>query len=621
MIPYLQVEKLTKSFGDLVLFEDINFGVAKDSKVAIIAKNGAGKTTLLNIIAGLDSPDSGTVTFKNNIKIAYLRQEPILDEDKSVMEFVLDSADDISIAIKEYENAIISGDEHILENAINQMDSLQAWDYEAKIKIILSKLKIYDLDKKISKFSGGQKKRIAIANVLAKEPDFLILDEPTNHLDVEIIEWLEEYLSKNRITLLMVTHDRYFLDRVCNEIIEIDNNTVYRYNGNYSYYVQKRIERIELSNKNIDKARNLLRKEAEWIHRMPKARGTKAKYRIENFNKLSEKAKPKNIEKNIQIDIISQRIGKKILELKNVSKSFGNKKILENFTYSFVNGEKIGIIGNNGTGKTTFLNLLTEQIQADSGIIEKGQTIVFGYYKQSGINFDSKQKVIDIIQEIADVITLGSGKQLSASQFLEYFLFPANMQQQPVEKLSGGERKRLYLMTILMKNPNFLILDEPTNDLDIKTLNVLEDFLLGFKGCVLIVSHDRYFMDKVVDSLFVFEGNAKIKYFVGKYTEYYFYKKTIEKEQKKSTKEPKQKKTKNKNKNSNKLSFKEKRLLEQLENDIDQLQKEKIQIEKILNSGKLNHLEIAEKAEKLEKIIKNLDEKEMQWLELSEKED
>ncbi len=619
MINYLQVENLTKSYGDQILFEDISFSVSKDAKVALIAKNGTGKTSLLNIITGKDTADEGKVTFTNNITFGYLEQNPKVDNNLTVLEQIFHSSGDILEVVKEYEEAINSGEEKLMDAAIERMDFFKAWDFEAKIKIILTQLKITNFEQKVGTLSGGQKKRLALASLLIKEPDLLILDEPTNHLDIEIIEWLEDFLTKTHSTLLMVTHDRYFLDRVCDEIIEIDNNTVFKYRGNYSYFLEKREERIRLHNLNVDKAINILRTETEWVRRMPKARGTKAKYRIDNFHKLTEKAKGKINEKSFDIDILTRRIGKKILELKNISKSFGDLKIIDDFSYRFTNGEKIGIVGNNGTGKTTFLNVVTGVIAPDYGEVEKGQTIVFGYYKQTGMTFSPQKKVIEIITDIADIITLGNGKQMSASQFLEYFLFPTAMHYSPVEKLSGGERKRLYLMTVLMKNPNFLILDEPTNDLDIMTLNVLEEFLLNFKGCVLIVSHDRYFMDKVVDNLFIFEGNAQMKNFVGKYTEYYFYKKEIEKEQKQTKNKEKPRKERQQRAKSNKLTFKEKKRFEQLEKEIPALEKEKHEIEKLFNTGTLSQNEIIEKAERLKKIKEELDEKELLWLELSER--
>ncbi|MBN2892514.1 MAG: ABC-F family ATP-binding cassette domain-containing protein [Bacteroidales bacterium] len=619
MIPYLQVENLTKSYGELVLFEDISFSVMKDQKMALIAKNGTGKTSLLDIINGKDTADNGLVTFKNDISIGYLEQNPKVDNEKTVIEQVFANSNEVLDAVREYENAIHSGDEKLMQTAIEKMDLLQAWDYEAKIKIILTQLKITDFDKKVGTLSGGQKKRLAMANLLINEPDLLILDEPTNHLDVELIEWLEEFLTKSNSTLLMVTHDRYFLDRVCDQIIEIDNNTVYAYNGNYSYFLEKREERIQLYNQSIDKAKNLFQKELEWARRMPKARTGKAKYRMDNVEKLEEKSRGKIVDKDMELNVLTRRVGKKILDMKNISKSFGDLKIIEDFTYNFVNGEKIGIVGKNGVGKTTFLNLLTEELSPDSGEIDKGQTIVYGYYKQSGLVFDKTKKVIDIIQDIADIVTLGDGRRVSSSQFLEYFLFPAKMHYNVVEKLSGGELKRLYLMTVLMKNPNFLILDEPTNDLDIMTLNVLEEYLQSFNGCVIIVSHDRYFMDKVVDSLFVFEGDAEISSFVGKYTEYYVQKLQKEKEEKQAEKKEKPKKEKPQREKSDKLTFNEKRLFEQLETEILKLEQKKEELEQLLSSGSLNHEEITQKAEELSKIKDDLDEKEMIWLELSER--
>ncbi len=618
MVLYLQVENLTKSYGELVLFEDISFSVMKDQKVALIAKNGIGKTSLLNIINGKDTADNGLITFKNDIKVGYLEQNPTIDLEKTVMEQVFASSEQIVNVVKMYENSLTSNDEKLMQSAIELMDFHQAWDYEAKIKSILTQLKINDFNKKTAFLSGGQKKRLALANVLINEPDFLILDEPTNHLDIELIEWLEDFLGKSYITLLMVTHDRYFLDRVCDKIIEIDNNSVFSYSGNYSYFLEKRTERIEIQSINAEKAKNLYKKELEWAKRMPKARTSKAKYRLDNVEKLEEKSKNKSVENEIKLNTLNRRVGKKILDLKNISKSYGNQKIIEDFSYSFVNEEKIGIIGNNGVGKSTFLNILTQEIKPDSGIIDKGQTIEFGYYKQTGLEFDKSKKVIEIIQDIADVITISEGRKISAFQFLEHFLFPPKMHQFSVDKLSGGELKRLYLMTVLMKNPNFLILDEPTNDLDIMTLNVLEEYLHSFKGCVLIVSHDRYFLDKLVDCLFVFEGDAKITTYVGKYTEYSEYKAENEHRKKRgSVEEPK--KIRNVAQREPKLSYNEKRLLEKLETEIPVLEQKITEIEEKLNSGSLNHTDFATEAQKLKQFKNELDEKETLWLELSEK--
>ncbi len=620
MTPYLQVENLTKYYGELILFENISFSVMKNSKTALIAKNGTGKTSLLNVICGLDTAEEGLVTFRNDISIGYLEQNPKVDDEKTVMEQVFANSNEITEAVREYESSLISGDSKRMQNAIERMDALQAWDFESKIKIILTQLQITDFDKKVGTLSGGQKKRLAIANLLISEPDLLILDEPTNHLDVELIEWLEDFLSASHSTLLMVTHDRYFLDRICDKIIEIDNNTVYQYDGNYSYFLEKREERVALHNQQVDKAKHLFKKELEWAKRMPKARTSKAKYRLDNVDKLEEKSKGRIVDNTLKMNMLSRRVGKKIINMKNVSKSYGDLQILKDFSYNFVNGEKIGIVGANGVGKTTFLNILTENIAPDAGEIEKGQTIVLGHYKQTGLQFDKSKRVIDIIQEIADVVTIGNGQRVSASKFLEHFLFPTKMHYNVVEKLSGGEQKRLYLMTVLMKNPNFLILDEPTNDLDIMTLSVLEEYLHNFNGCVLIVSHDRYFMDKIADSLFVFEGNAKVKSFVGKYTDYYLQKQKEKARKKVDTKKDKPKRVANKKDKSNKMSYNEKRLFEQLEKEIPELESKIAELEKTLNSGELNHIEIAEKAEELSKIKAELEEKEFTWLELSEKE-
>ncbi len=619
MISYIQAENITKSFGELVLFEDISFSINKDRKVAIIAKNGTGKTSLLNILTGNDTADEGKVTQKNGITIGYLEQSPHVDNSKTVIEQVFNSANKIVEIVSNYENAIGGDNEKEMQEAIEQMDFYKAWDYEAKIKQILTQLKITNLKQKVGELSGGQKKRLAIANLLINEPDLLILDEPTNHLDLQLIEWLEEYMQKSKSTLLMVTHDRYFLDRICNEIIEIDNNTVYKYNGNYSYFLSKRAERVQIHNLNVEKAQNLLRTELDWVRRMPKARGTKAKYRLDNFDKLKEKSKGKIIDEKLELNIKTRRTGKKILELYNISKGYGDLKLIKNFSYKFNFNEKIGIVGNNGSGKSTFLNLITESIELDEGRIEKGKTIVFGYYKQTGMKISPDKKVIEVIKDIAEVITLGNGKQLSALQFLENFLFPSKMHYNKVDTLSGGEKRRLYLMTVLMKNPNFLILDEPTNDLDIATLNVLENYLINFSGCLIIVSHDRYFMDKVVDTLFVFEKNEQINNFIGTYSDYYFQKKEKEKKEKKNNiniKPVQQKSVKIKKK---KLSYKEKKEFEIIEKEIPMLEIKKKEIETLLNSGKLNHTEIAEKAKELAKIKDTIDEKEMIWLELSEK--
>jgi ABC transport system ATP-binding/permease protein len=622
MVPYLQVEGLTRYWGDNVLFEALNFTIAQGQKVALIARNGAGKTTLLDTIMGKDLPDSGKITFSNNITIGYLDQLPRLNPEYSVLEEVYHSTSEIVQAVKEYEEAIHHPENHNLQKAAEKMDSLNGWDFDVKIKQILTRLKISDFDQKISTLSGGQLKRVALANVLINEPDFLILDEPTNHLDLDMIEWLEEYLMKTKSTLFMVTHDRYFLDRVCNEIFELDNKTLFRYKGNYSYFLEKRQERREQMQAEIEKARNLFRTELEWMRRMPQARGTKAKYRIDSFYQLKEKASQNLSEDELALTIEASRMGKKIVNVDKLSKSFGGQKVLNNFSYKFARFEKIGIIGDNGTGKSTFLNMITGSLEPDSGTVEIGETIKFGYYRQDGIQFSPDDKVLDIIQDIAEYIDLGKGNQWSASQLLSHFLFPYEVQHARVEKLSGGEKRRLYLCTILMQNPNFLILDEPTNDLDIMTLNVLEDYLLRFNGCVLIVSHDRYFMDKIVDHLFIYEKQGHVKNFPGNYSIYRDY--LDEKEKKERQTVSVEKKDiiipKQKTVNLNKLTFNEKKELEKLESEIAQLEKEKKILEESMSSGDFSHDEIQKQSEYYNSIKILLEEKEYRWLELSEKE-
>lgn len=624
MISYLQVENLSKRFGEQLLFENISFGIGKNQKVSLIAKNGMGKSTLLQIIAGKDSPESGSVIFRNDITIGYLEQNPALQEENTVFEEVFSSDSPILNLIKAYEKAVAQNDLRQLEELLPQMDTYNAWDYDNTIKQILSELKINTYEKKIAHLSGGQRKRVGLAKVLISNPDFLILDEPTNHLDIEMTEWLEEYLEKSNVTLLMVTHDRYFLDRVCSHIIEIDEFGLFTYEGNYSYYLEKRAQRIETRNATIDKAKNLLRTEQEWMRRMPQARSHKARYRIDNFYKIKEIASQKTDEKTLELDIKGQRLGKKILELEHISKSFENHTLIQDFSYKFVRGEKIGIVGKNGIGKSTFLNIITQNLAPDSGTIEIGETVAYGYYKQSGIQFQETDRVIDIVKNIAERIDLGNGRVLSASQFLEYFLFTDKQQYSLVEKLSGGERRRLYLLTVLMRNPNFLILDEPTNDLDIVTLNVLEEYLKSFKGCLLIVSHDRFFMDKVSDRIFAFEGNGIIKDFPGNYTQY---KNKKEEEEEQRQKEQKKQTTQQAavqpsgpidKTQKRKLSYKEKLEMQQLEQEIEQLNTEKTGIETALNSGTLSNDQLLQQSQRIAKIIELLDEKEMHWLELSE---
>lgn len=619
MISYLQVENLTKSYGDLILFEDISFTVNKDQKIALVARNGAGKTSLLNIISGKDGPDTGKISFIKDITIGFLEQEPVLDPDKTVIEEIFSSPNEVLSAIRDYELAVKSTDKDLMQKAIDDMDRFKAWDYDVRIKQILTELKVNQYDQPVSQLSGGQRKRLALAAVLINEPDLLILDEPTNHLDLEMIEWLEEYLQNSGCSLLMVTHDRYFLDRICNQIIEIDQGNIYAYRGNYSEYLEKRQERLENEQANVDKAKNLMRKELDWMRRMPKARGTKSKSRIDDFYELKDQASAGRQEKNMNINVQTSRLGKKIIEIKGLSKSFDDKVLIDDFSYTFSRFEKAGIIGDNGSGKTTLLNLISDDLSPDAGTIGVGETIVFGYYRQKGMEFDENQKVIDVVSEIAEVVTLGDGSTLGVSQFLNYFLFPPEVQHTYVYKLSGGEKRRLYLVTVLMRNPNFLILDEPTNDLDIITLNVLEDYLQLFSGCVLIVSHDRFFMDKVVDHLFVFEGEGKIKDFPGNYSQYREKEKLLEKNKKTEEKSEKRETAKTtQTAKPKKLSFNEKRELELLEKEISELEEEKKMLENQMQNAGQNSDKLMESSTRIGKVIELIDEKTMRWMELDE---
>ncbi len=621
MISYLQVENISKSFGDLVLFEDLSFGIAKEQKVAFIAKNGTGKTTLLNIIAGEDTPDSGDIIFRNNIEVGYLPQEPKLNPDDSIFASIFSSPNELIKAVRNYEEALKSGDQEKLAETLEQMDRMEAWDYEVKIKQILTQLQIQEYEKPVKQLSGGEKKRVALAKVLIKEPDFLILDEPTNHLDLDMIEWLEDYLKNSSVTLFMVTHDRYFLDRVCNDILELDQSSIFRYKGNYSYFLKKRAERIENKEAEIEKAKNQLRKEEDWVKRMPKARGTKAKYRIDKYHELKDVAAQKRDDEELEVNMESSRMGKKILNLHHLSKSYGEQLLINDFTYKFNRFEKVGIVGPNGCGKTTFLNLIANLESPDSGSIEMGETLKIGYYKQEGIQFNEEQRVIDIVREISDSIKMSDGRELTAKQFLRYFLFDDKMQYVRVAKLSGGEKRRLYLMTVLMHKPNFLILDEPTNDLDIMTLNVLEDYLSRFNGCVVIVSHDRYFMDNIVDHLFVFPGSddGKIKDFPGTYTQY---RNRIreelsgEKQQKKS--KPSKNQSNEKPKKKKTVSYKLKQEYKDLSKEIEELEKEKKQLEEEIANGTLDNQEMVEKSNRIGEVMELLDTKTERWFELSE---
>lgn len=618
MVPYLQVEDLTKSFGDLVLFHQISFGIAQGQRIGLIAKNGSGKTTLLNILSGKEGYDEGKITFRRDLRVGYLEQSPNYPEDLTVLEACFYHGNSTVELIKEYERCMETPGNPGLEDLLGRMEHEKAWDYERRAKQILSQLKIRDFGQKIKHLSGGQLKRVALANVLITEPDLLILDEPTNHLDLDMTEWLEEYLNRGTLSLLMVTHDRYFLDRVCSEIIEIDNKQIYSYKGNYSYYLEKRQERIEATNAEIARANNLYRTELEWMRRMPQARGHKARYREEAFYELEKVAKQRTYDSNVKLDVKASYIGSKIFEADHLYKSFGDLKILNDFSYIFARYEKMGIVGNNGTGKSTFIKILMGLEKPDSGTLDIGETVRFGYYSQDGLQFNEQMKVIDVITDIAEVIELGNGKRLTASQFLQHFLFTPETQHSYGYKLSGGERRRLYLCTVLMKNPNFLVLDEPTNDLDIVTLQVLEEYLQSFKGCVIVVSHDRYFMDKVVDHLLVFKGQGDIRDFPGNYSDYRDWK-LAKAEHDKEEAKPKEEKTQRVRLNDKRrMTFKEKKEFEQLEKDIAALEAEKTQIEEALCSGTLSVDELTEKSKRLPALNDELDEKTMRWLELSE---
>jgi len=618
MTPFLQAENLSKRFGDQLLFENISFTIFEHQKVALISRNGAGKTTLMEILAGNDTPESGQITKTGDIRIGYLKQIPDLNADLTVFEAVFQSGDEMVEAIRNFEDAVLHNRKDDITKYSELMEHHHAWDFEVKVKQILTQLKIYDYDQLISELSGGQKKRVALANVLINEPDLLMLDEPTNHLDLEMIEWLENYLEKTKITLFMVTHDRYFLDRVCNEILEMEGNTIYRYRGNYSYFLEKRNERIEMQIAGVDKAKNLLRTELEWSRRMPQARGHKAKYRMDRVDDLIVKASQNIGENNIELSMNSSRIGNKILDLELISKSYGDLCLIKDFSYKFQRFEKVGIVGKNGTGKSTFLNIVTGNLPPDSGKIEIGQTIRFGYYQQAGIEFNPGDKVIDAVNKIAEVINFEDGRKLTASQMLTTFLFPPDTQYSFIEKLSGGEKRRLYLCTILMTNPNFLILDEPTNDLDIMTLAVLEEYLRVFQGSVIIVSHDRYFMDKIVDHLFVFDGTGDIRDFPGSYTIWRNKQLEEEEKRKKEIKTEIKAPLKPVKEKEKKLTFKEKKELEQLEKDIEGLESEKTSINEELNSGSLDSTQLQDKSTRYVAILAILEEKEMRWLELSE---
>tara|TARA_R110000751_G_scaffold95181_2_gene185975 strand:- start:309 stop:2189 length:1881 start_codon:yes stop_codon:yes gene_type:complete len=618
----LTVENISKSFGELSLFSNISFGINKDQKIALIAKNGSGKTSILNILSGKDASDSGQINSRKGIRISFLEQEPELDPKLTVEETIFASDNEVLKVIQNYEHALLDPeDADAYQKAFEAMERYDAWDFETQYKQILFKLKLEDLDVKVGLLSGGQKKRLALANALINRPDLLILDEPTNHLDLEMIEWLEQYFAKENMTLFMVTHDRYFLERVCNEIIELDNGQLYSYKGNYSYYLEKKEARIEQEAVEQHKSKILFKKELDWMRRQPKARTTKSKSRIDDFHTIKEKASQRRKEHEVQLEINMERMGSKIVELHKISKSFPNKPILDQFEYNFLKGERIGIIGKNGTGKSTFLNILSGTVQPDSGKVIIGETIKFGYYTQKGITIKEGQKVIDVIREFGDYIPLMKGKQISAQQLLERFLFDRKKQYDFVEKLSGGERKRLYLCTVLIQNPNFLILDEPTNDLDIVTLNVLESFLLDFPGCLLVVSHDRYFMDKIVDHLFVFRGNAEIEDFPGNYSDFRTYEDSNIQEIKASKEKANEvKNTKNswkEEETGKKPSFLEQKEYKQLEKEIKKLESQKVEIQNKFTDSTLSGDEISTLSIQLKEITDAIEEKTERWFELS----
>ncbi len=617
---YVSVENIAKSFGERILFKNISFGINEGQKIGFVAKNGTGKTSLLDIIAGDEEPDEGQVVYRKNLKVAFLPQEPNLDPALTIEQTIFASDNDILQVINTYEKALLNPDDvESYQQAFEKMDASNAWDFETQYKQILFKLKLENLNKKVSELSGGQKKRLALANILLSKPNLLYLDEPTNHLDLEMIEWLEEYFAKENFTLFMVTHDRYFLENVCNEIIELENGQLYSYKGNYAYYLANKEARVINEQITTDKAKQLYKKELDWMRRQPKARTTKSKSRIDDFYEIKERAHKRRNDHEVQLEINMERMGSKILELHKVSKRFDNLILLDQFEYVFKKGERIGIIGKNGTGKSTFLNMITGSITPDHGKIVIGDTIKFGYYTQSGITIKEGQKVIDVIREFGDYIPLKKGRQISAQQLLERFLFDRKKQYDYVEKLSGGERKRLYLCTVLIQNPNFLILDEPTNDLDIVTLNVLENFLLDFPGCLIVVSHDRYFMDKIVDHLFVFRGNGAIQDFPGNYTDYRIYEDSKEVEIK--TSDTTEIKAKNTWKKDNKaaLSYNEQKEFKKIERELKKLELQKKEIENLFAEGNLDEENINTESKKLQKIIQEIEENEMRWFELSEK--
>ncbi len=621
MINYLQVESLAKSYGDMNLFENLSFTVGEGERVGLIARNGAGKSTLLNIISGGDDYEAGTITFRRDLRVAYLVQEPQYPADITVLEACFMGDGDVLKVISGYERALLSGDDALVQRYVGEMDAHHAWDYESKVKQILTQLKITQFDQLVGHLSGGQLKRVALANALINEPELLILDEPTNHLDLDVTMWLEEYLTHSRMALLMVTHDRYFLDRVCNRILEIDEHQMFSYRGNYSYYLEKREERKQAVAQQRESDMNLFRKELDWMRRQPQARATKAKSRIEGFYELEERLKREREQGSVKIDMKSTYIGKKIFEVENLTKSYGDKTLLKDFSYLFSRYEKMGIVGENGVGKSTFLKMLMGEVAPDSGKIDIGQTVRFGYYSQSGIEFNDNDKVIDVVSRIAESVDMGDGRKLTASQLLQYFLFEPKVQHNFVGRLSGGERRRLYLCTVLMQSPNFLILDEPTNDLDIMTLQVLEDYLERFSGCVIVVSHDRYFMDRVASHLMIFQGEGRVKDFPSSYSDYLVWRelKAEAEESKKPKVAPVASAPKRVKTPTVKLSFNEKREFEMIESQLPELEREKSETEELLSSGTLSVEELTTTSSKVGELIEKIDEMTMRWLELSER--
>ncbi len=626
----LSIDQLSKSFGAKDLFKKISFGINYGEKVALIARNGQGKSTLINILKGREIPDEGTVTFKKDLRIGFLDQQPSFQSGKTIMDVLLSDSNEFSTAVKNYETALklhaSNPDEknsNALDHAIQKMTELDAWNFEANLSSIAAKLGLTNLEQKVDELSGGQIKRLALCCLLINEPDLLVLDEPTNHLDIEMIEWLQHHLSSYSKSILLVTHDRYFLDEVCTQIIELEYTKLYHYKGNFQYYIEKKAERIVASASEIDKARNLYRRELEWIRKMPKARGTKSKSRIQSFYETEEKIKANKTEQKIDLSVKTNRLGSKILELTAIKKSFGDKIIINKFSYTFKQGDKIGLVGKNGSGKSTLLNLIMSLLPYDSGKIQAGETVVFGYYSQMGMNIPDNKRVIEIVKEYGEFIPLANGTTISAAQLLTRFNFPPDVQFGFASKLSGGEKRRLYLLTILIKNPNFLILDEPTNDLDIETLQTLEDFLVDFKGCVLVVSHDRFFLDKIINQVFAIQKDGEIKEFPGNYTEYRNWLDEEEASEKKSNETIVQQKSveiqnSSKDKKQNKISYKEQKELENLEHEISKLESEKSNLLAELSSGNLDHAQLTEKGKNLKLIEERIDEKSMRWLELQD---